>query len=90
MTIDRETLMGALGLQPRESAGSRFFWSLGLTLGGAVIGAGIALLLAPKAGTELRKDLVREAKAMIGPKDGHQVGYDESSERVGAGDGAGV
>ncbi len=71
MTLDRDTLMSALNLETKRSPESRVLWAVGIALGGAVLGAGIALLLAPKAGTELRKDLLREAKSLIGPLDGH-------------------
>ena len=75
MTLDRETVMNALNLEARRSPESRILWALGLALGGAVVGAGVALLLAPKSGTELRKDLVREAKALVEPKDGVANGH---------------
>lgn len=78
MTLDREAVMNALNLESRRSTGSRILWGIGLALGGAVIGAGIALLLAPKPGTELRKDLLQGAKALVEPKENgatsdHQV-----------------
>jgi gas vesicle protein len=64
MNLDRDTLMNALNLEVRRSAPSKALWTVGLVLGGAVVGAGIALLLAPKSGSELRKDLLREAREL--------------------------
>ena len=75
MTLDREAVMNALHLESRPSPESRILWAVGLALGGAVIGAGIALLLAPKPGAELRKDLLRDAKALVALKDGLTNGH---------------
>jgi hypothetical protein len=91
MTFDKETMMGVLGLQPRQSIESRVFWAVAFALGGAAVGAGVALLLAPKAGDDLRKDLVQGAKAMVGPKNGQRVdGYEDPRIRASKTDGAGV
>jgi gas vesicle protein len=71
MNLDRDTLMNALNLEARRSTQSKALWTVGLVLGGAVVGAGIALLLAPKSGSELRKDLLREARDLTqAAKDG--------------------
>jgi len=55
--FDREDILGALGLQSKTSTTSWVFGSLGLFGLGIVVGAGVALILAPKPGVELRRDL---------------------------------
>ena len=55
--IDKEDILGALGLQTRSSTTSWVLGTLGLFGLGMVIGAGVALMLAPKPGIELRRDL---------------------------------
>ncbi len=57
MKIDRENLMKMINIESRRSMGERLFSSLGLFIGGALVGAGVALLMAPKSGADLRKDL---------------------------------
>jgi hypothetical protein len=55
--LDRNDFLGLLGLEGKHSFGNRLFGTLG-TLGiGLLVGAGVALLLAPKAGSELRHDV---------------------------------
>jgi YtxH-like protein len=55
--IDREDILGALGLQTRASTTTWVLGTLGLFGLGMVIGAGVALMLAPKPGAELRRDI---------------------------------
>ena len=55
--LDKEDILGALGLQTRSSTTSWVFGTLGLFGLGIVVGAGVALMLAPKPGSELRRDL---------------------------------
>lgn len=55
--LSREDILAALGLQTRTSAVSTVLGSLGLIGIGALLGAGAALVLAPKSGRELRDDL---------------------------------
>jgi uncharacterized membrane protein YebE (DUF533 family) len=55
--FNKTEMLARLGLEPRTSPLQTTLTVLG-TLGlGAMIGAGIALLLAPKSGKELRQDL---------------------------------
>lgn len=56
--FDRDDLLKMMKLERQRSAGSRTLGTLGIFLGGAAVGAGIALLLAPKAGAELRRELM--------------------------------
>ena len=55
--IDKDDILGALGLQTRQSSAGWLFGSLGLFGLGMVVGAGVALLVAPKPGSELRREL---------------------------------
>jgi gas vesicle protein len=58
MTFDYETLLEMIDLEKRRSVGNRVLSTGGLLLGGALVGAGVALLLTPKSGAALRKDLM--------------------------------
>jgi len=55
--FDREDVLGALGLQSRPSASEWAFGTFGLFGLGVLVGAGVALLLAPKAGSEIRREI---------------------------------
>ena len=55
--MDKDDVLGMLGLEARRSDTSRMLKTLGTFGIGLVVGAGVALLLAPKAGSELRQDL---------------------------------
>jgi len=55
--MDKDDILGALGLQTKGSTTSWVLGTLGLFGLGMVIGAGVALMLAPKPGIELRRDL---------------------------------
>jgi gas vesicle protein len=62
--FDRDDILGALGLQTRSSTAGWLFGSLGLFGLGIVVGAGVALVLAPKTGTELRREIEGRIKTM--------------------------
>jgi hypothetical protein len=55
--IDRDDILGALGLQSKPSAASWIMGTLGVFGLGLLCGAGMALLMAPKPGRELRREL---------------------------------
>lgn len=55
--LSKNDILSALGLSIKPSASERIVGSLGLIGLGAAIGAGVALLLAPSSGEELRSDL---------------------------------
>ena len=55
--FSKDDVLAALGLQSRTSALSSVFGSIGLIGLGMIIGAGAALMMAPKSGRELREDL---------------------------------
>jgi hypothetical protein len=56
-TMDKDELLGLLGLETKSSATTAVMKALGTFGVGLLVGAGVALLLAPKAGRELRQDL---------------------------------
>ncbi len=67
--LEKDDILGALGLQTKSSATSFVLGTLGLFGLGMVIGAGVALMLAPKPGIELRRDLetrIKTARERIG------------------------
>jgi gas vesicle protein len=71
--INAETILGALGLQRQDSA-DMVAPIVGAFIVGGLIGAGVALLFAPKAGEELRRDLgQRVDEALEQGKRGHDV-----------------
>jgi hypothetical protein len=53
----REDLVNALGLASRRSTTADFASVIGVFGAGLLIGAGLALLFAPKSGEDLRRDL---------------------------------
>ena len=62
--MDKEDILGALGLQTKSTTTSWVLGTLGLFGLGMVIGAGVALMLAPKPGNELRRDLEDRIKSV--------------------------
>lgn len=55
--MDKDDLLGLLGLETKGSDTGAVLKTLGTFGVGLLVGAGVALLLAPKAGRELRQDL---------------------------------
>ena len=55
--LDKDDLLGLLGLEKKPSTGAWLSGALGTFGLGMLVGAGIALILAPKPGRELREDL---------------------------------
>jgi gas vesicle protein len=62
--MDKDDILGALGLQTRSSTVGWLFGTLGLFGLGMVVGAGVALVLAPKPGSELRRDIEGRLKTV--------------------------
>lgn len=50
----REAIAGAVGMEPKSTATTDLLTAFGT---GMLLGAGLALLLAPKAGSEIRHDI---------------------------------
>ena len=80
--MDKDDFLGILGLQTKHSFTNQLLGTLGTFGVGLLVGAGVALLLAPKAGTELRHDL----RAKL-----HRDGKTDANgtEATGAGEAAG-
>ena len=55
--LDKDELLGLLGLERKPSAGAGVAAALGTFGVGLLVGAGIALILAPKPGHELRQQI---------------------------------
>jgi YtxH-like protein len=66
--INAEKIIEALGLQ-RHGTSDVVAPVVGAFVVGGLIGAGIALLFAPKAGEELRRDIVERVDEALGSKD---------------------
>jgi gas vesicle protein len=55
--MDKDDLLGLLGLETKSSTGAWLAGTLSTFGIGLLVGAGVALMLAPKPGRELREDL---------------------------------
>ena len=55
--LDKDDLLGMVGLETKHSMAADVGMALGTFGVGLLVGAGIALLLAPKPGAELREDI---------------------------------
>jgi gas vesicle protein len=55
--MDKDDFLGLLGLQSKQSFTGELLGTLGTFGIGLLVGAGVALLLAPKPGRELRHDI---------------------------------
>ncbi len=55
--LGKDDVLGALGLQTRQSTGSWMVGSLAVFGVGLCVGAAVALMLTPKTGRELRQEL---------------------------------
>ena len=74
--MDKDDFLGLIGLQTKQSFTREMLGTLGTFGIGLLVGAGVALLLAPKAGSELRGDI--RAKVTRG-KGGAEKGEHEAS-----------
>lgn len=55
--MDKDDFLGLIGLQTKRSLSTEILGSLGTFGIGLLVGAGVALLLAPKPGRDLRQDI---------------------------------
>jgi gas vesicle protein len=53
--LDKDTLLGALGLQTKSQTADFLLPALGLFGVGLLIGTGVGLLVAPRSGREMRR-----------------------------------
>jgi hypothetical protein len=79
--LDKDDVLATLGLEARRSQSSRMLTTLGTFGIGLLVGAGVALLLAQKSGSDLRRDL--RAKLRRQGK-GEAVGVNGSDGAAGA------
>jgi hypothetical protein len=66
MSIDRDDILEALGVERNGFIGPAL---IGFGVG-ALVGATVALLLAPRRGSELRDELIGRAREMMGRGEG--------------------
>ena len=57
-------MLGRFGYQPQSSTAYNWAAGLGMLGVGLAVGAGVGMLMAPKAGSELRGDLSRSASRL--------------------------
>jgi hypothetical protein len=55
--LDKDDFLGVLGLETKHTFANQLLGTLATFGVGLLVGAGVALLLAPKAGSDLRHDL---------------------------------
>ena len=55
--MDKDDFLGILGLETKHSFSNQLLGTLGTFGIGLLVGAGVALLLAPKTGSDFRHDL---------------------------------
>jgi len=76
--MDKDDLLGLIGLQTKRSFTRELLGSLGTFGIGLLVGAGVTLLLAPKPGRDLRQDI--RAKIRRGRTDGVETAHEPASE----------
>ncbi|HEY5284364.1 MAG TPA: YtxH domain-containing protein [Polyangia bacterium] len=81
--MDKDDFLGLIGLQTKRSLTGDLLGTLGTFGIGLLVGAGVALLLAPKPGRDLRQDL----RAKI--RHGKGEGADKSPDGLGTSTGEG-
>jgi YtxH-like protein len=80
--LDKEEILGMLGLETKPSTAKWVASAFGTFGLGLLVGAGVALMLAPKAGRELRGDLrdrLRRAPEDLSDAVGSVVGRESSA-----------
>lgn len=79
--MDKDDFLGLIGLQTKRSLSGEILGSLGTFGIGLLVGAGVALLLAPKPGRDLRQDIRTKM---------HRGKGDESRSQNGSGEPVGT
>lgn len=62
--LSKEDILDALGLGAKPSTTERLLGALGTFGVGLLVGAGVALLMAPKSGQDLREDLGQKFRSL--------------------------
>lgn len=60
--LSKEDVLGALGLASKRSSSAALVESLAIFGVGVLVGASVALMMAPKTGRELREDLASRVR----------------------------
>jgi len=81
--MDKDDYLGILGLETKHSFTNRLLGTMGTFGIGLLVGAGVALLLAPKAGSELRHDLRKKLHCDSNGVTANHSEATEASEAVG-------
>jgi hypothetical protein len=79
--VDKDDLLGAVGLESRRGAADKIVPALAIFGAGVILGVGIGMMMAPKSGAELRTDI----RTRLGRGEGG-----EASNGAGAETGAGA
>ncbi|HME92272.1 MAG TPA: YtxH domain-containing protein [Myxococcaceae bacterium] len=79
--LDKDDLLRLVGLRTKRSAAEWMLPCFGLFSLGMLVGAGVALLTAPKSGRELREQLRERAKSINEELAGSLSGGGPSAER---------
>lgn len=78
--LDKDDLLGLLGLEKKPSTGAWLTGALGTFGLGMLVGAGIALILAPKPGRELREDIRERLRRTPNDAPSTATGRSEANE----------
>jgi hypothetical protein len=78
--LDRDDLLNMVGLETRREATDWIAPALGYFAAGLLVGAGLGLMLAPKAGNELRDDLRNRIQGGTGSVSNSYAGINSGSE----------
>jgi hypothetical protein len=65
--MTRDELLGMLGLETKPAPAEQWMAAIGTFAAGLVVGAGVALLLAPTSGRELRAELKSRIPDLLPP-----------------------
>jgi hypothetical protein len=79
--MDKDDFLALIGLQSKRSFSNELLSGLGTFGIGLLVGAGVALLLAPKPGRDLRQDI--RAKMQRGKADGESRSQNVPGETAG-------
>ena len=80
--MDKDDWLEKVGLQERDSAWGTALSTIGIFTLGAIVGAGLGLAFAPKAGEDLRNEIgekVRRKASELPLGDDNNQGYPNSS-----------
>ncbi len=77
--VDREDVLDYLGLQEKPGTMSTALSTVGIFAIGCLVGAGLGLAFAPKAGAELRNDIGERVRKRANEVMDENVGYPNST-----------